>query len=83
MGRWLVPYEVRAIRRLRREGWEVQQIAELFGISRASISATCNGHRYSTSPTTFPLNHTPSIPCPSSPFAEPCRRESKVRVQLR
>ena len=54
MGRWLVPYEVRAIRRLRREGWEVQQIAELFGISRASISATCNGHRYSHIPDDIP-----------------------------
>ena len=42
MRRWLHAHEVRAIRRLRRDGIQVTQLANAFGLTVPKVSTICN-----------------------------------------
>lgn len=55
--RWLNPYEVRTMRRLRREGEKVLTIAWALDRDRNVVSAVLNGRTYTNVPDEVPTPH--------------------------
>ena len=57
--RWLFPHEVRAIRRLRREGQKVGVIAWALGLRREAVSKVVNRKSYTHVPDDLPVSPHP------------------------
>ena len=57
--RWLFPHEVRAIRRLRREGQKVVVIAWALGLRREAVSKVVNRKSYTHVPDDLPVSPHP------------------------
>lgn len=44
----LTPYQVRLIRLLRRDGWQVESVAQHFGIAKSTVSEIARGDRWAS-----------------------------------
>ena len=57
MARWLEPHQVRAMRRLRRDGNKVMHIAWAFHVSASSVSDVVNRRTYQNVPDEASVSH--------------------------
>ena len=78
--RWLHPYEVRAMRRLRRQGEKVITIAACLGRDRNVVSAVLNRKTYSNVPDEVP---TPPHPWDIMGAYDILQRRKEARTSTR